>query len=190
MDRGTILGSLRGGFDIRRHYRQRASALSEALAIQQVAIGNFELENGKGEINGAALGYVYGFVDAGLQVGGLDIRTDYGALALLTVLAKFAPRRAEVYRAFLDENIPRDPRVMNGVMMGGRECKVWLVSGDEPFPGQWRQCFSAATEGARHRAPRRYSTGNAGRYGVETATANSSISPPGAPAAEAAAGSG
>jgi hypothetical protein len=190
MDRGRIFGSLRVGINTRRQYRQRASALSEALTVQQIAIENFELEDGKGEINGAALGYIYGFVDAGLQVGGLDITTDYGVRALLRVLANFARHRAKVYRAFLDENMPRDARVMNGVMMGGRECKMWLVSDYEPIPGLWRQCFSSSTEGARRQSPPRHSAGNAGRHGVATAAANSYSSHPGAPAADVAVGSG
>ena len=190
MDRGTIFGSLRIGFDTRRQYRQRASALSEALAIQRGTIENFELEDGRGQINGAALGYIYGFVDAGLQVGGLNITTQYGARALLKVLAELAPRRAAAYRSFLDENIPRDPSVMNGVMMGGKECKMWLVTDYEPIPGLWRQCFPPSAEGARRRVPPRNSTGDAGRHGLATAAANSSTSPPSKPAADVAVGSG
>ena len=161
--------------------------MSEALAVQQVAIENFALEDGRGEINGAALGYIYGFVDAGLQVGGLDITTRYGARALFSVLARLAPRRAEAYLAFLGESIPRNASVMNGVIMGGRECKMWLVSDSEPIPGSWRQCFSSFAEGARRRTPPRQNTGNAGRHGM---AANSSTSPPGGPVTDAVVSSG
>jgi hypothetical protein len=115
--------------------------LSEALSVQRLSIDNFELEDGRGGFNGAAIGYIYGFVDAGLQAGALDIRTSTGARALRAVLAKLAPGRARVYMAFLNKNIPHDSRVMHGVIMGGRECKIWLASGNELVPGSWSECF-------------------------------------------------
>jgi hypothetical protein len=116
-------------------------ALSDALAVQRRSIEKFALEDRRGRLNGPAIGYMYGFVDAGLQAGGIDIRTSDGARAFRTVSNRFARGRASAYVTFLNRSILHDPSVRIGIATGRRELKIWLASGNETVPSSWAELF-------------------------------------------------
>jgi hypothetical protein len=95
-----------------------------------------------GRINGKALGYVFGFLDALLQSSKLDIRDVEGEAFMHSLLARLFPpevARTGTYVAHL-RNMRDDPEVMNGVMLGGKQAVDWLRHKAPPV--RWATCFS------------------------------------------------
>ena len=71
---------------------------------QKTFISDFWLEDKDGHPNGAALGYMFGFVDCALRAAALDIRDTHGRAMMLALLNEFAPGRAGRYYDFFGES--------------------------------------------------------------------------------------
>lgn len=83
------------------------------------AKANFETQEG---VNRKAIGYVYGVVDATLQMIQEDIRDPaVGPPMLLAVFELLFPERSSYYTTFLLDNIASDERMIAGALTGGKE---------------------------------------------------------------------
>jgi hypothetical protein len=126
-------------------FRAVAALAFDCLNIQRVLIRKDEyfIEDQNGNINGKALGYVFGFLDAFLQAKGLDIRDDEGQPTVLHLLARLFPAEAGRAGTFVMHlrGMSDDAEVMNGMMLGGKQA-VEFLRDDKP-PVRWPMCFSA-----------------------------------------------
>src|SRR5262245_35761228 len=84
-------------------FRTIAALAFDCLNMQRIFIHNDEyfIEDRNGNINGKALGYVFGFLDAFLQTKRLDIRDPEGQATLLHLLARLFPAEAARAGTFL-----------------------------------------------------------------------------------------
>src|SRR5262249_10537108 len=74
-----------------------------------------------------ALGYVYGFVDAGLRVAGQDMAdTLIGVPIMYQVLRRAFPGSEQRYLEFIITSIKGDPNMMAGSMYGGHQYLDWV----------------------------------------------------------------
>jgi hypothetical protein len=103
-----------------------ADWLAKMLAVQMACafmdkVEVSEVEVKRGQINGKALGYLYGFVDAALQNMGQDIAdVPVGVPILYQVLRRLFPGRERAYMEFYMSH-DRDKPVMLGMMEGGQQ---------------------------------------------------------------------
>lgn len=141
-----------------QRFRIVVDIASEVLHAQRLFVdrATFCIADITGKINGKALGYVFGFLDALSQSSKLDIRDVEGEAALHALLARLFPEevaRTGTYVTHL-RNMRDDPEVMNGVMLGGKQATDWLRHKTPPV--RWPTCFSEelarlAEERDRHR---------------------------------------
>jgi hypothetical protein len=126
-------------------FRAVAAIAFECLDMQRVLTRKDEyfIEARIGRINGQALGYVFGFLDALLQAKGLDIRDSEGQSIVLHLLAKLFPAEAGRVGTFVMRlrGMSNDAEVMNGMMLGGKQAIEFLR--DKRPPVRWPTCFSA-----------------------------------------------
>jgi hypothetical protein len=87
-----------------------------------------------GNVNGKALGYVFGMLDALLQCADLDIRDIEGEAALHSVIA----RNVDTYFSRL-KNIESELEITNGIMLGRKQATEWLRHKTPPV--RWTACF-------------------------------------------------
>jgi len=125
-------------------FRKVADIAFEVLYSQRIFVreDEFLIMNAEGEINGKALGYVFGFFDALLQSAKLDIRSVDGKAAVHSLLARLFPAevgKSGTYVAYL-KNMRDEPKIMNGVMLGGKQAVDWLRNKTPPV--RWALCFS------------------------------------------------
>jgi hypothetical protein len=118
--------------------------VAEVLYAQRIFVekGKFVIIDTSGRINGKALGYVFGFFDALLQAGKLDIRDADGQSSVHSLLARLFPAevaRVGTYVAHL-QTMASNPEIMNGVMLGGKQATDWLRTKAPPV--RWPTCFS------------------------------------------------
>jgi hypothetical protein len=101
------------------------------------------IESSEGVINGHALGYAFGFLDACLQAKQLDIRDSEGEGTLLHLLARLFPNEAARVGRFLTHlrKMSRHAETMNGAMLGGKQAMAFLRGGRPP--ASWVLCFSS-----------------------------------------------
>jgi hypothetical protein len=116
----------------------------DCLISQKLFIGDndFHIRDAQGDINGKALGYVFGFLDSLLQSKGLDIRDEEGYARMLSLLARLFPAELNhigTYIIYLS-NMKNDAEVLNGVMLGGKQAVDFLR--DKTPPLRWAMCFS------------------------------------------------
>jgi hypothetical protein len=107
-------------FDDQR--RQKfVGVISSMLEVQMVAAGGRSFEEA-GVINPDALGYIYGFIDAGLQTVGQDMSdASVGVPITFQVLASLSPGHEERYLNYLTTHMGTDKRVMAAAMTGGQQ---------------------------------------------------------------------
>jgi hypothetical protein len=101
----------------------------------------FALTDNTGKVNGKALGYIYGALDALLQSANLDIRGLEAEAALHSLIARLFPAevgKAGTYVGYL-RNMQNEPEIMNGVMLGGTDVTDWLRHKTPPM--LWTTCF-------------------------------------------------
>jgi hypothetical protein len=127
-----------------QRFRKVADISFEVLHQQRVFVDKdkFVIVDPKGNINGKALGYVFGFFDALLQSAKLDIRETEGEAAVHSLLARLFPAevaKTGTYVAHL-RNMQDDAEIMNGVMLGGKQATDWLRH--KALPVRWATCFS------------------------------------------------
>ncbi len=103
-----------------------AESIGNVLSIQVAAAGPDppDLESPRGA---KALGYVYGFVDAGLRVIGQDMSDmSVGVPLMYQVLRRVFPGSEQRYLDYIAESIRSDHNMMLGVMLGGQQYLDWL----------------------------------------------------------------
>ncbi len=129
-----------------------ADWLAKMLAIQMALVppSNVEVtevETRRGEINGKALGYLYGFVDAALQSMGQDIAdVPVGIPVLYHVLRQLFPGHEGAYMEFFASH-DRDKSVTLGMMEGGQQF-IDYVANPHP-PGHPMGFARSISEGQR-----------------------------------------
>jgi hypothetical protein len=111
-------------------FRKVTDIAFDVLHGQRIFLANdqFVITNSAGKINGKTLGYVFGFLDALMQSGRLDIRDVEGESALHSLIARLFPAevaRTGSYVAHL-RNMRDEPEIMNGVMLGGKQATDWF----------------------------------------------------------------
>jgi hypothetical protein len=117
-----------------------ASSIAEALNIQIVAVGGHvpDLATARGA---KALGYVYGFVDAGLRALGLDMAdTSIGVPVVYQVLRRVFPDSEQRYLEFVVESVGNDRMMMAGILLDGQQYVDW-VSGRLKAPMGLARCL-------------------------------------------------
>jgi hypothetical protein len=108
---------------------------------------DFHIADLSGKINGKALGYVFGFLDALLQTRNLDIRDAEGYAAMISILGRLFPNEVglvSTYVNYLRKNMEHDAEIFDGVMLGGQQAKDFLGRGTPPV--RWATCFSKKLE--------------------------------------------
>jgi hypothetical protein len=102
----------------------------------------FVLTDDAGNVNGKALGYIYGVLDAFSQWAKLDIRDAEGEAAVYSLIARIFPAEVGKVGTYLDylKNTQNEPEIMNGVMLGGRDLTNWLRH-KTPLT-LWPTCFN------------------------------------------------
>ena len=114
------------------------------LTVQRAFItkDKFVITDKAGNVNGKALGYILGMLDALLQHANLNIRDVEGEAALHSVIARMFPAEVGNVGNYVDhlKNIQSEPEITNGVMLGGRQATDWLRYKTPPV--RWTTCFS------------------------------------------------
>lgn len=101
---------------------QFVEAISTMLTVQLVAVGNRSVEDIRGHINPKALGYIYGFIDAGLRTIGYDMGDEsIGVPVTFHVLRRVFPGRDEKYLGYLLERMGTDQIVTMAAVTGGQQ---------------------------------------------------------------------
>lgn len=95
-----------------------------------------------GNVNGKALGYVFGMLDALLQCADLDIRDIEGEAALHSVITRMFPAQVVNVGTYFSrlKNIESELQITNGIMLGRKQARDWLRHKTPPV--RWTTCFS------------------------------------------------
>ena len=95
-----------------------------------------------GNVNGKALGYVFGVLDVLLQSADLDIRDIEGEAALHSVIARMFPAQVVNVGTYFSrlKNIESELQITNGIMLGRKQATDWLHHKTPPV--RWTTCFS------------------------------------------------
>ena len=96
-----------------RHFKHVADIAFHCLGPQKMFIEpeDFHIADLSGKINGKALGYVFGFLDALLQTRNLDIRDAEGYAAMISILGRLFPNEVglvSTYVNYLRKNMEHD----------------------------------------------------------------------------------
>jgi hypothetical protein len=113
--------------------------LIKLLHVQRAITYNFRLDD-ENTASISALGYLYGFVDAGLQSAKLSIPGEFESFMMLSAFESLCPGKGSLYmrrviRHFSDED------TMRGVMAGGEDYLSWIRSGGKVIPSGWEKLF-------------------------------------------------
>ena len=102
----------------------------------------FVITDKMGNVNGKALGYVFGMLDALLQCVNLDIRDIEGEAALRSVIARMFPAEVLNVGTYFGrlKNIQSELEITNGIMLGRKQATDWLRHKTPPV--RWTTCFS------------------------------------------------
>ena len=127
-----------------QRFRKVADIAVGLLNVQRSFIDRdkFVITDKVGNVNGKALGYVFGMLEALLQHANLDIRGIEGEAALHSVIARMFPAEVGNVGTYVDrlKNIQSEPEIMNGVTLGGKQATDWLRHKTPPV--RWTTCFS------------------------------------------------
>jgi hypothetical protein len=95
-----------------------------------------------GNVNGKALGYIFGMLDALLQCVNLDIRDIEGEAALHSVIALMFPTAVLDVGTYFGrlKNIENALEITIGIMLGRKQTADWLRHKTPPV--RWTTCFS------------------------------------------------
>jgi hypothetical protein len=109
--------------------------ISSMLEMQKIATGGRSIEDGEGRPKRKAIGYIYGFIDAALQMIGQDMSDpSIGIPILCEVLNRLFPGRVEDYAKFLVSHMGKDELVTLGAMHGGQQYLKYIKPGSEGMP--------------------------------------------------------
>jgi hypothetical protein len=102
-------------------FRRVADIAFEVLYAQRIFVerDKFVVMDAAGNINGKALGYVFGFLDGLLQSSKLDIRGTDGHATMHSLLARLFPAEVNKTGTYVSHlrNMSDDPEIMDGVML-------------------------------------------------------------------------
>jgi hypothetical protein len=103
-----------------------ARSIAQVLSVQIAAVGG--RAPNLATCHGAkALGYVYGFIDAGLRAVGQDMADmSVGVPVTYQVLRYVFPDSEDSYLEFIARSIKTDRTMMAGVMLGGQQYIYWI----------------------------------------------------------------
>ena len=102
----------------------------------------FVITDKLGNVNGKALGYIFGMLDALLQYANLEIRDIEGEAALHSVIARMFPAEVVNVRTYFGrlKNIEIELEITNGIILGRKQATDWLRHKTPPV--RWTTCFS------------------------------------------------
>lgn len=127
-----------------QRFRKVADIAFGLLKVQRAFIGKdkFIITDKAGNVNGKALGYVFGMLDALLQRANLNIRDIEGEAALHSVIARMFPAEVVNVSTYFGrlKNIESELEITNGIMLGRRQATDWLRHKTPPV--RWTTCFS------------------------------------------------
>jgi hypothetical protein len=131
----------------KERYARAMPILAELLHIQAVFVGQVVLVD-QGRINAKALGYIYGLADCALQIGMMDVGSQYGLGVLMALIMEFDEPNADMLWQYLQT--PGDAgALMDGVSLGFEDYLMWSKSGGKGAPPlRWVKCFR---DGSRNR---------------------------------------
>lgn len=113
---------------VHKKYVAVLGVVLKLLSAQTVFIAErMKFEDATGTLNGQALGYVYGFADAALQITGLEIDHEYGHSVLVNAYEFFAEGSGTRYFAYIVQRT-EDPEVQAAILKGGEEYYLWVNS--------------------------------------------------------------
>jgi hypothetical protein len=114
------------------------------LKVQRAFINKdkFVITDKVGNVNGKALGYVFGMLDALLHHANLDIRDREGEAALHSVITRMFPAGVVNVGTYFGrlKNIESELEITNGIMLGRKQATDWLRYKTPPV--RWTTCFS------------------------------------------------
>ena len=127
-----------------QRFRKVADITFGLLNVQRSFIdkNKFVITDKVGNVNGKALGYIFGMLDALLQQVNLDIRDIEGEAVLHSVIARMFPAEIGNVGTYVGrlKNMQSEPEIMNGVMLGGKQARDWVRHKTPPV--RWTTCFS------------------------------------------------
>jgi hypothetical protein len=125
--------------ELKERYRKAMPLLAELLHMQKLFTGEVRLADDAGKVNAKALGYIYGLTDAALQIGKLDVGSEYGLGVLMALIVEFDEPNADALFDYLKS--PDDEvRLMDGVTLGFDDyCQFAKRKGS--YPLRWVKCF-------------------------------------------------
>ena len=127
-----------------QRFRKVGDIAAGLLKVQRSFIDKdkFVIADKVGNVNGKALGYVFGMLDALLQCADLDIRDIEGEVALHSVIARMFPAQAVNVGTYFSrlKNIESELEITNGIMLGRKQATDWLRHKTPPV--RWTTCFA------------------------------------------------
>ena len=127
-----------------QQFRKVGDIAAGLLKVQRSFIDKdkFVIADKVGNVNGKALGYVFGMLDALLQCADLDIRDIEGEVALHSVIARMFPAQAVNVGTYFSrlKNIESELEITNGIMLGRKQATDWLRHKTPPV--RWTTCFA------------------------------------------------
>jgi len=120
--------------------------------VQTALIAPRSFEDDAGAINVKALGYVYGFADAAMQIAGLQIEDERALMLLSHLYELFAEGKGDDYLRHAIGSLGWNA-MKTGVMLGGEDYNQWVKSDGKIIPwGLGRElrssnlfCYDGAT---------------------------------------------
>ena len=127
-----------------QRFRKVADIAVGLLNVQRSFIDKdkFVITDKVGNVNGKALGYVFGMLDALLHCANLDIRNIEGEAALRSVIARMFPAEVVNVGTYFGrlKNIESELEITNCLMLGRKQATDWLRHKTPPV--RWTTCFS------------------------------------------------
>jgi hypothetical protein len=103
-------------------------AVSAMLLALHVAASTRSIEDDNGTINRSALGYIFGFVQAGIaNLGGDPLDAFDGAPVMIEILRRVYPGREPRYLDFIMQNLDTDKEMNDGAKYGGQQYIDYIV---------------------------------------------------------------
>jgi hypothetical protein len=110
--------------------------VSAMLLALHMTTGTRSIEDDSGNVNRPALGYIFGFVQAGIaNLGGDPLDAFVGAPVMLDILKRVYPGRERRYLDFVMENLETDTAMNDGARYGGQQYLDYIVH-NHPSGGQ------------------------------------------------------
>ena len=116
-------------------------ALCHLLNRQKDAIPGFYLEDTSRGVNGRAVGYIYGFVEAALKQLNLSVNHPDGKKLILSIFNEFDSGRGDELLLHLTKGLKENPEYIKGITLGSTQYRDWLNSGGIKIPTGWAHCF-------------------------------------------------